>query len=224
MYPSQGLTANCTSYRAVTELNEASRTVTYTDITLLRGAWAITTRVAAAWLCLAAATLPEATAQSDSTATLIVRNAAVTTLDERRPAATAIAVAGERILAVGSDSAVAAYRTADTRVIDAGGRRLIPGLNDSHIHPTRGGRFYAAELRWDGIPKLATALARVREQAARTPEGQWVRVVGGWSPYQFEEARFPTTAELDAAAGDVPTLVTYLYSPSPQTTASRSST
>ena len=155
---------------------------------------------------------PHAAAQPDATATLIVRNAAVTTLDERRPAATAIAVAGERILAVGSDSAVAAYRTADTRVIDAGGRRLIPGLNDSHIHPTRGGRFYAAELRWDGIPKLATALARVREQAARTPAGQWVRVVGGWSPYQFEEARFPTTAELNAAAGDVPTLVTYLYS------------
>ena len=85
-----------------------------------------------------------------------------------------------------------------TRVIDAGGRRVIPGLNDSHIHAVRGGRFYNLELRWDGVQSLEHGLRMVRDQAKRTPKGQWVRVIGGWSPYQFKERRMPTVAELNA--------------------------
>ena len=89
---------------------------------------------------------------------------------------------------------------------------MIPGLIDSHAHPTRGGRFYAAELRWDGVDSLARGLTMVREQAARTPEEQWVRVIGGWSPFQFTERRMPRPAELTEAAPDVPVFVLYLYS------------
>ena len=73
----------------------------------------------------------------------------------------------------------AACAATDTRVIDAGGRRVIPGLNDSHLHAVRGGRFYNLELRWDGVDSLERALQMIREQAERTPKGQWVRVDRG---------------------------------------------
>jgi len=103
-------------------------------------------------------------------------------------------------------------KTAETIVIDAQGRRVIPGLNDSHLHVVRGGRFYNLETRWEGIDSLATGLAMIKENAKVTPEGQWVRVVGGWSPYQFKEKRLPTSAELTAAAPDTPVFVLHLYS------------
>src|SRR3546814_10914541 len=82
-----------------------------------------------------------------------------------------------------------------TRVIDAGGRRVIPGLNDSHTHLIRGGLNYNMELRWEGVPSLADALRMLRSQAARTPAPQWVRVVGGWSEFQFAERRMPRSEE-----------------------------
>jgi hypothetical protein len=107
---------------------------------------------------------------------------------------------------------MAAHRGAQTRVIDAGGHTVIPGLNDSHTHVVRGGRFYNLELRWDGVESLQRGLAMIREQAERTPEGQWVRVIGGWSPYQFKERRMPTVKELNEAAPDTPTFVLFLYS------------
>jgi predicted amidohydrolase YtcJ len=145
-------------------------------------------------------------------ADLIVLNARVTTQDPGQPDARAFAVRDGLFVAVGSEEQVAALRGDATRVIDAEGRRVIPGLVDSHLHAVRGGRFYNLELRWEGVESLADGLAMIREQARRTPPGQWVRVVGGWSPYQFRERRMPTVAELDAAAPDVPVLVLFLYS------------
>jgi predicted amidohydrolase YtcJ len=148
----------------------------------------------------------------EPSADLIVTNAKVTTLDQRQPTAEAVAVKDGRFLAVGSTDKVLKHRGQMTRVIDVKGRRIIPGLIDSHLHATRGGRFYNLELRWDGVPSLKEALAMVREQAKRTPPGQWVRVTGGWSPYQFEERRMPTLKELRDAAPDTPVLVLFLYS------------
>src|SRR3546814_7145238 len=91
-----------------------------------------------------------------------------------------------------------------TRVIDAGGRRVIPGLNDSHTHLIRGGLNYNMELRWEGVPSLADALRMLKTQAEHTPAPQWVRVVGGWSEFQFAERRMPTLDEINAAAPDTP--------------------
>ena len=106
-----------------------------------------------------------------------------------------------------------ALRNERTLVIDAGGRRVIPGLNDSHLHAVRGGVLLPSlELRWDGVDSLARGLEMIREQATRTPKDQWVRVMGGWSPYQFREKRMPTVAELNAAAADTPVLVLFGYS------------
>jgi predicted amidohydrolase YtcJ len=110
-------------------------------------------------------------------ADLIVRNAKVTSLHDGGSAvAEAIAVLAERFAAVGSEAEVMRLGGEDTRVVDAGGRRVIPGLNDSHLHAIRGGLHYNLELRWDGVGSLARGLEMIREQAERTPEGQWVRV------------------------------------------------
>ena len=123
------------------------------------------------------------TPDSEASPDLIVHNAKVTTLQSGRGEAEAFAVRGEKILAVGGDAEIMHLRTGDTRVIDAGGRRVIPGLNDSHFHAVRAGRDYNLELRWDGVESLQRGLQMILEQAIRTPKGQWVRVLGGWSPF-----------------------------------------
>lgn len=145
-------------------------------------------------------------------ADMIVTNAKVAVMDERRSTAEAIAIKDGKVLLTGTDEDILRLRDRNTQVISANGRTIIPGLNDSHLHVTRGGRFYNSELRWDGVKSLKEALRMLKEQADRTPEGQWVRVIGGWSPYQFEEKRLPTIEEINEATGDTPAFVLYLYS------------
>ena len=99
---------------------------------------------------------------------------------------------GGKIVAVGADEDVLRLRGPATQVIDLEGRTVIPGLNDSHLHVIRGGLNFNMELRWDGVPSLADALRMLKEQARRTPPPQWVRVVGGWTEFQFAERRMPT--------------------------------
>ncbi|MEM9056149.1 MAG: amidohydrolase [Pseudomonadota bacterium] len=147
-----------------------------------------------------------------TTADLILTDANILTLDPTQPRAQAIALRDGLVQAVGSNRDVLRLEGGDTKVLPLGGRTVIPGLNDSHMHPTRAGRFYAMELRWDGVPSLEYGLNMLRDQARRTPDGHWVRVVGGWSPYQFAEKRMPTPAELTAAAPDTPVYVLFLYS------------
>jgi predicted amidohydrolase YtcJ len=146
-----------------------------------------------------------------TTPDLIVFNALIATMDPSRPAAAAAAVRDGRFVAVGDDAGVLTLRGASTRAIDAGGRRVIPGLNDSHLHVIRGGLNYNLELRWDGVPSLADAMRLLREQVSQTPPGQWVRVVGGFAELQFAERRLPTLAELNKAAPDTPVFILHLY-------------
>lgn len=144
-------------------------------------------------------------------ADLIVHNAKVHTLDEKNTIAEAIAVAEGKIIKTGKNSDILKLKSKNTTVIDAKGKVIIPGLFDSHMHIIRGGRFFNAELRWDGVLSLKRALAMLKEQAQRTPKGQWVRVVGGWNAYQFEEKRLPTLDEINDATGNVPTFILHLY-------------
>jgi len=144
-------------------------------------------------------------------ADLIVHNARIATVDRARSQAQALAVAGGKFLAVGDEAEVMALYSPHTRVLDAHGRRLIPGLIDSHIHVIRGGLNYNLELRWDGVPSLADAMRMLREQVARTPAPQWVRVVGGFSEHQFAEKRLPTLDELNMAAPHTPVFILHLY-------------
>jgi predicted amidohydrolase YtcJ len=147
-----------------------------------------------------------------STATqpdLILHNGRITTLDPKHPEATSVSVKDGRI--VGLDDAETYQGGPDTKIIDLNGRRVVPGLNDSHLHVIRGGLNYNMELRWDGVPSLADGLRMLQEQAQRTPPGQWVRVVGGWSEFQFTERRMPTLDEINAAAPETPVFILHLY-------------
>jgi len=143
-------------------------------------------------------------------ADLILHNGNITTNDTP-PEVEAVAIADGRVVADGIDGDVLKFRGPNTTVIDLAGRRAIPGLNDSHMHLIRGGLNYNLELRWDGVPSLADALRMLKEQAKRTPPPQWVRVVGGWSEFQFAERRMPTLAEINAVSPDTPVFVLHLY-------------
>ena len=123
----------------------------------------------------------------------------------------AVAISGGKISAAGKNEDILRLREPGTQVTDANRRTVIPGLNDSHIHPIRGGLNYNLELRWDGVPSLADALRMLKDQAARTPAPQWVRVVGGWTEFQFAERRMPTLDEINEAAPDTPVFVLHLY-------------
>jgi predicted amidohydrolase YtcJ len=125
--------------------------------------------------------------------------------------AEAIAVEDGKIVSVGRNSDVLRLKKPDTKSIDLRGHTVIPGLNDSHLHIIRGGLHYNLELRWDGVPSLADALRMLKEQAARTPAPQWVRVVGGWNEFQFAERRMPTLDEINAVTRDTPVFVLHLY-------------
>lgn len=144
-------------------------------------------------------------------ADIIVINGKITTLDDKNPEVQAVAISGNKIVQTGTNTQILKLKTKQTKIIDAKESRVIPGLFDSHLHVIRGGRFYNTELRWDGVTSLKRALQMLKEQASHTPEGQWIRVVGGWNEYQFEEKRLPTLAEINEATGNVPTFILYLY-------------
>ena len=144
-------------------------------------------------------------------ANTILLNGRFHTVDRTQPLASAVAIADGKFLAVGDVDDVMRHRGPATQVIDLDGRTVIPGLNDSHLHLIRGGLNYNLELRWEGVPSLADALRMLKEQALRTPNPQWVRVVGGWTEFQFAEKRMPTLDEINAAAPDTPVFILHLY-------------
>jgi predicted amidohydrolase YtcJ len=142
---------------------------------------------------------------------LVLCNGRITTNDSRQPEVSALAIRDGLVCAAGDDRAILAMSGEDTLQINLQHRRVIPGLNDSHLHVIRAGLFYNLELRWDGVPRIAEALRRLKEQAQRTPPPQWVRVIGGWSELQFAEGRMPTLEEINAAAPETPVFVLHLY-------------
>jgi predicted amidohydrolase YtcJ len=147
----------------------------------------------------------------EGTADLILFNGKITTLDRQNPQAQAIAIRGDRFVAAGTEQDVVRLAAANTARIDLKGRRVIPGLIDSHMHIIRGGLNYNMELRWDGVRSLSDAMRMLKEQVARTPAPQWVRVVGGFTAHQFAEKRLPTLDEINAVAPDTPVFLLHLY-------------
>jgi predicted amidohydrolase YtcJ len=142
--------------------------------------------------------------------TLIVYNAKIHTGVAHRPEAQAMAIHGRHIAAIGTNGQIRSLAAPATLLIDAGRRRVIPGLIDSHIHLIRGGLSYNLELRWDGVPSLAEAMRLLADQVARTPSPQWVRVAGGFSEHQFAEHRLPTLDELNQVAPSTPVFILHL--------------
>jgi predicted amidohydrolase YtcJ len=148
---------------------------------------------------------------ADAAPDMILHNGRITTLDRANPAPEAVAVTAGRFSAVGDTKDILPGAGPGTRVIDLGGRRLIPGLFDNHLHLIRGGLNYNMELRWDGVRSLADGMEMLKRQAAITPPPQWVRIVGGFTEHQFTEKRLPTLEEINAAAPDTPVFILHLY-------------
>ncbi|MFA6246943.1 MAG: amidohydrolase [Mucilaginibacter sp.] len=151
-------------------------------------------------------------ASAQQKADMIIYNGKIATMVKPGEFKQAIAMHNGIVLATGTtEEIVTNYKNTATKLVDAGGKTVIPGLNDSHMHAIREGLNYNMELRWDGVKTLKRAMQMLKEQAARTPEGAWVKVVGGWNEFQFAEKRQPTIDEINAAVPDKPVFITYLY-------------
>lgn len=143
---------------------------------------------------------------------LVLRGGRISTMDDDGPAEVeAVAVSGDRIIATGSVADLAAYADAAARVIDLDGRRVLPGLNDSHIHAVRAANSWMTSMHWEDVRSVDDALDRIRAEVRSRPPGDWISVIGGWHSSQMKERRAPTRAELDAAAPDNPVYIQELY-------------
>jgi hypothetical protein len=123
----------------------------------------------------------------------------------------AVAVSGGKILVAGSNQEVERHRSEHTRSIDVDGRRIMPGLIDSHIHMVRGGLRWNLDSRWHDLSSLSDGLEAIARTGENRTSGEWMAVLGGWSPYQFTERRPPTRAELDEVAPRHPVFVQRNY-------------
>jgi predicted amidohydrolase YtcJ len=137
-------------------------------------------------------------------ADLIIHHGKVVTLDDKDRVVQALAVRGERVVALGEDREVLRYKGPKTRVIDAGGRTVLPGLYDSHVHPVGAATSELVESL-PNLRSLADVFAYIRKKAKEVKEGEWI-VLRFAFPTRLKEARFPTRAELDAAAPRHPVL------------------
>lgn len=144
-------------------------------------------------------------AQARPEADLIITNANVWTVDGNHPTANAIAVIGDRIVAVGSAPDIDAWRGSKTRIIDAGGRLVLPGFNDAHVHFIEGGlQLDSVDLRDAATPEEFRA--RIERRAARYPD-EWV-TGGDWDEEKWNPPHLPTKELIDAVTPKTPVFVT----------------
>jgi hypothetical protein len=147
----------------------------------------------------------DANAQSKPSATLIVTDAAVYTVDKQQPKAEAVAVIGDRIVAVGSPADIDLWRSPQTKVIDARGKLLLPGFNDAHVHFIQGG----AQLEQVQLTDAATPeefANRIGAQVKKTAKGEWI-FGGRWDETKWPNPELPTKELVDSITGDIPMFV-----------------
>lgn len=144
-------------------------------------------------------------AQSRPAADLIVTHANIHTVDRQHPRAEAVAVIGERIVAVGSPADIDEWRGPETRVIDAHGKLLLPGFNDSHVHFTDAGAGLA-QVQLNDAASAAEFRRRIAAQAAKTAKGEWI-LGGTWDETKWRPAQQPTAALIDDVTRGVPVFV-----------------
>jgi hypothetical protein len=141
----------------------------------------------------------------------ILLNGKIVTADERNTLHQALALRDGRIVALGKSAAIRRLAGKQTRVVDLGGRTVIPGLIDSHMHAIRAALSYGTEVHWFGTNSIEEALGRLRAAARAAKPGAWLIVAGGWTEEQFKERCRPTQVELVAAAPDNPVYVQWMY-------------
>src|SRR5438105_1695048 len=145
------------------------------------------------------------TAQSKPAADLIISNAKVWRGDKSLPAAQAVAIIRDRIVAVGSNADVQAWHGSATRTIDAGGRLLLPGFNDAHVHFVSGGA-QLDNVQLNDATSAQEFARRIGERAKTTPKGEWI-VGGDWDETKWTPAQLPTKELIDPLTPDTPVFV-----------------
>jgi predicted amidohydrolase YtcJ len=141
-------------------------------------------------------------AQSKPSADLIITNAKIWTGDKAHPTAQSVAVIGDRIVAVGSNSDVEILRGTGTKTIDAAGKLLVPGFNDAHVHFVDGG-LQLDSVQLNDATSTDEFVRRVREQAQKTPKGEWIKG-GDWDETKWTPAKLPTKELIDGVTPDNP--------------------
>ena len=144
-------------------------------------------------------------AQSKPAADLIITNAKIWTVDKSLPTAQAVAVWGDRIVAVGSNGDVEAWRGPKTQVVDAGGKLLLPGFNDSHVHFVGGGRQLDA-IQLNDATSAEEFARRIGECAKTTSPGEWI-LGGRWDETKWTPPIMPTKELIDPLTPDIPVFV-----------------
>src|SRR2546422_1854899 len=142
---------------------------------------------------------------------LVIVNAKVVTVDDSFSIHQAIAVRDGRVLAIGTTDDIRALAGPSTRVVDAGGRTVLPGLIDSHVHLLRAGFRWKWEVRVDEAQSLDDIFRAVEARTRVVPAGTWILVLGGWHWSMVKERRMPTREELDRIAPHHPVHVQALY-------------
>jgi predicted amidohydrolase YtcJ len=145
------------------------------------------------------------------TADTVLFNGKVVTVDKDFSIRDAIAIASGRVLATGTSAAMKKLAGEHAKLIDLGGRTVIPGLTDGHIHGIRAALTFGSEVNWIGMPTLKQALAKITEAAKNQAPGSWIVVAGGWTEEQFAEKRRPTPQDVAAAAPNNPVYIQHLY-------------
>ena len=136
---------------------------------------------AAALLCSSAAA---AVAQ---TADTVLFNGKIVTVDKDFSVQQALAIGNGRIVATGTSAAMKKLGGDKAKLVDLGGRTVIPGLTDGHIHGIRAALTFGTEVNWIGVPTLKEALEKIRVAAKTQKPGSWIVVAGGWTEEQFAE-------------------------------------
>ena len=146
-----------------------------------------------------------ANAQPKPSATLIITNAAVYTVDKQHPTAEAVAVIGDRVVAVGSSTEIDLWRGPETKVIDVGRKLVLPGFNDAHLHFMQGGaQLDQVQLTDAASPQDFTK--RIAAQVKKTPKGEWI-LGGRWDETKWPKQELPTKELVDAVTGATPIFV-----------------
>jgi hypothetical protein len=152
-----------------------------------------------------------ATTASAQTADTVLFNGKILTVDKDFSTRQALAIEQGRIVATGTSAAMKKLAGGNAKLIDLGGRTVIPGLTDGHIHGIRAALTFGTEVNWIGVPTLKEALEKIRQAAKDQKPGSWIVVAGGWTEEQFAEKRRPTPAEVTTAAPDNPVYIQHLY-------------